>query len=55
MSHTRLRHETGAKVLPMVLAAVAAVVVLVFFLVDTLQNEPWAVVGWEPPGAAAPV
>jgi amino acid transporter len=36
----RLRHETGARVLPMVLAAVSAVVVLAFFLVDTFQNEP---------------
>jgi hypothetical protein len=36
----RLRHETGARVVPMIVAAVASLVVLVSFVVDTLQNEP---------------
>ncbi len=40
----RLRHETGARVAPMLLAVVAILVVLAFFLVDTLQESPSTVV-----------
>jgi carbon starvation protein CstA len=40
----RLREETGAHILPMLLAIFAIIVVLVLFIVDTLENEPWTVV-----------
>lgn len=36
----RLRHETGAHMVPMLAAVLAIVVVLALFLIDTIQSDP---------------
>jgi amino acid transporter len=40
----QLRSQTGASILPMVIAIFAILVVLTLFIIDTLESAPWTVV-----------